>query len=367
MSKKVPSYRLLKSRNLGYVEIGGRRTYLGKYATPESLQRYQRVIAEWQAGNAPQPKRGALIIADLALAYEDHAQRYYRLPDGSVSSIVYWITRASDTLVKLYGAEPASSLGPVRLQAVRQQWVQADLARTTCNKYTGCIKRMYKWAAAQELVPAEIYQALCSVDGLRRGKTEARESASREPCDLAHVAAVNPFLSRQVWAIIELLRLTCARPSEIAPLRPRDIDRTGPLWVADLDKHKTMQHGKRRVLVFGPQAQAVLRPFLLRDEDACLFTPAEAEEEGGRKVGARKFNPYYTADSLCQAVERACVKAKVPHWTPYQLRHTGATAVRAAHGIEAAQDVLGHANMDITLVYAQRSLERVKAIMLEMG
>jgi len=382
--KKIPSYRHLKSRNLGYVEINGHRTYLGRYGTENSLKAYQRIIAEWQAGHAPK-KQGGLSVVDLCLAYEDYAKGYYRLPDGTLSTMLFWITSASDTLVRLYGDEPAADVGPLRLQTVRHQWVVAGLARATCNKYTGCIKRMYKWAVAQELVSADVYAALCSVDGLRRGKTEARETAPRAPVSREHVDAVLPHLSRQVAAIIELLWLTCARPDEICPLRPVDIDRSGRIWVAELARHKNASRGKRRAIFFGPRAQAILREFLLRDDSAYLFSPAEAEavrndrrrsvatcsrrenQKPNPRKGPRTFKARYTPQTVCQAVERACVKAGIPQWTPYQLRHAAATAIRAEHGVEATQDVLGHETPDMTVIYAQRRDERVKQIMMEMG
>ena len=50
-----------------------------------------------------------------------------------------------------------------------------------------------------------------------------------------------------------------------------------------------------------------------------------------------------------------CLKAKVAHWHPNQLRHTYATKVRKAHGLEAAQVLLGHSRADVTQVYAERN------------
>jgi integrase len=54
-------------------------------------------------------------------------------------------------------------------------------------------------------------------------------------------------------------------------------------------------------------------------------------------------------------------------WSPLQLRHTAATAIRARYGLEAAQTVLGHAKPDTTLIYAERDLARAHAIAAEVG
>jgi integrase len=49
------------------------------------------------------------------------------------------------------------------------------------------------------------------------------------------------------------------------------------------------------------------------------------------------------------------------------LRHTRATAIRRDYDIEAAQIVLGHANPDTTLIYAERDLSRAREVMGEIG
>ena len=45
----LPKYRLHKPTGLGVVTLNGRDFYLGRYGTPESLEAYNRRIAEWQA------------------------------------------------------------------------------------------------------------------------------------------------------------------------------------------------------------------------------------------------------------------------------------------------------------------------------
>jgi IstB-like ATP binding protein len=59
---------------------------------------------------------------------------------------------------------------------------------------------------------------------------------------------------------------------------------------------------------------------------------------------ARKAGDRFTKDSYRRAINRACEKAGVPKWTPYQLRYNAATAVREALGVEAAQALLGHSH-----------------------
>jgi integrase len=57
----------------------------------------------------------------------------------------------------------------------------------------------------------------------------------------------------------------------------------------------------------------------------------------------------------------------LPVWSPRQLRHTRATLIRQAYGLEAAKAVLGHADTKITEIYAERDLELAVRIMREIG
>ena len=45
-------------------------------------------------------------------------------------------------------------------------------------------------------------------------------------------------------------------------------------------------------------------------------------------------------------------------WAPNQLRHTAATEIRKAFGLEAAQIALGHSQANITQVYAERDMAK---------
>lgn len=57
------------------------------------------------------------------------------------------------------------------------------------NKELGIIKRMFKWAAENEFVPANVYHALQTMGGLRRGRCAARETEPVKPVPEAHVYA----------------------------------------------------------------------------------------------------------------------------------------------------------------------------------
>ncbi|MCC6796666.1 MAG: site-specific integrase [Candidatus Hydrogenedentes bacterium] len=375
-SHLTPKLRLHKSTQQGYVVLNGRYIYLGRYDHPATAERYHRVIAEWIANHRQLPVEAEDIsITEIVAQYWNHVVIYYVDPRGLPTSSRENIRRALKPVNALYGSARAVAFGPKSLRAVRQTWIDAGLARKTVNSYTAEVKRLFKWAASHELIPVTAYQALHTLDGLKRGRSEARETAPVLSVPPADIAAVLPNVSRQVQALIQLQILTGARSGELLTLRPLDFDTSGAVWLVRLAHHKTSYRGHDRILYFGPRAQRVLKEFLNdRPVHDFLFSPREAESERYTKSlthrrpdqlpnvrrTSRVLGEVYTVNSYRRAVQYGCMKAKIPVWNPHRLRHNAATIVRREYGLEAAQLILGHARADVTQVYAE--VNHVKAI-----
>jgi integrase len=311
-------------------------------------------------------------------AYWRYAQEYYRLPDGRVSEELANIRDAIRPLKKLYGHSQAAKFGPLALKAVRKAMVDAGLCRTTINARVGRIKRLFKWAAGNEMIPAQTFHGLTAVEGLRAGRENVREPVRVRPVPDEHIQAVLPHVSAPIRAMIELQRLTGCRPGEVCRIKGAEIDRSGPVWVYRPPRHKTQARGGVRHIPIGPRAQAVLTPWLKDDPQAFVFSPIEAvairnaEKRKNRRSPMTpsqakrtpKSNPIRTAGpcygprAYAHAIKRACAVVGVPHWNPNRLRHAAATEIRARFGLEAAQAVLGHAKPSTTLIYAERDLNR---------
>ena len=54
-------------------------------------------------------------------------------------------------------------------------------------------------------------------------------------------------------------------------------------------------------------------------------------------------------------------------WHPNQLRHTAATRIRSAYGIELARIILGHSSAVTSDIYAEIDREKAKEVMGKMG
>ena len=374
LSKSLPKYRRHSLRNVGFVVVHGKRRYLpGRFNSDESKRAYRRVLLELRPLDEIDSSN-TQSIGELAAAYLIWADEYY-----SESNEPECIALALQTLIDLYEDGEIAEFGPKALKAVREKMIGDGLCRTGINKRVGKIKRMFKWGVSEEIVPAKIYQALQAVEGLKKGRTTARESKKVTKVADAHVDAVKAFVSPQIWALIELQRYTGARSGELVKLRTCDVDTSKPVWRYSVEKHKTTHRGQSRTIYFGPKAIKILKPWLRKKSGEYLFQPKEAMEwrfkqraekrkvptscgnrPGTNRVANPKKKPgeIYTVRAYHQAVRKACLAAKIPHWHPHQLRHTAGTFLRKEFGIEVAKSVLGHQSMDATEIYAERDTER---------
>ena len=75
----------------------------------------------------------------------------------------------------------------------------------------------------------------------------------------------------------------------------------------------------------------------------------------------------YKRHSYSNTIKRCCKRLGIPVWTPNQLRHTAATAIRKSADVETAKTILGHSELRTTEIYAERELARAVEIMLRIG
>jgi integrase len=315
--KSVPTYSHHKPSGQAYARIpdgsGGRRVvYLGRFNSPESQDAYRRLLAEALTGDGSTAFLGGPStvvttascpsVNQVIVLFVRWAHTHYRRADGKPVTEVDEIKRSLGPVRRLHGQIPAAEFGPKKLTTVRDVMIATGWCRTLINRRVDRIKRMFRWAAAEELVPVTVYQSLRTVPGLQKGRTAAREKEPVKPVDPAHVTAVLPHLSRHTRAMIELQTLTGMRPGEVCRLTVAEIDRTGDVWVYRPEQHKTAHRGKRRIIPFGPRARASLVEFLrngceppvgweaidLADADA-RHAMAIVYEQAGRIEDARRL------------------------------------------------------------------------------
>jgi integrase len=350
-------------------------------------------------------------------------------------------------LKELYGSTPAKDFGPLALKACRRAMIEKDWSRKYINGQIGRIRRAFKWAVSEELVPSATWEALRAVEGLRHGKSGVRETKKVKPVEQAHVDAALPHMLPTVAAMVRVQLLTGCRPAEVCRMRLLGIDRSNPgCWIYRPGKHKTEHHGHERIILIGPRAQAILKEFIrircplcgvegrpprigspdgrlcgpcadhaeeqgianplqrieCQEPDACVFSARAAMEEREEDRRARrkskvqpsqvcrkkpsaqrKAREAYVTNTYAQAIARACLAADraahekdksipaetvvVPVWRPNRLRHTRATELRAAGGLDVAKTVLGHNKVETTLIYAEKDLAAAVELVSRIG
>ena len=369
LTKRLPRYSCHKATNRACVYLDGRCVYLGPFNSPESKAKYKTVIAEWLAQRAlddkpvekpPEPR--PLTVTQLALRYKRYAESYY---EGSRE--VHNLRDAIRPARALFGRWMASEFGPTQLRRVREEMVKADLARDVINSRVNRIRRMFKWAVAEELIGPEVLERLRALEPLRHGRG-GKEQPPIRPVAWTDVEAILPHLPEMVRAMVLFGWHTGARPGEITRLTTGNIDRSGDVWIASFARHKTAHHGLTREVLIGPRAQEVLGPWLLpKKPDEPVFSPRRVDPRQARRRGRRLPGRFYSRCGFAQVIARACDRAKVPIWTPNLLRHAAATRLRELHGIEAAQVVLGHARPDTILIYTATARARAVEAVKEAG
>ena len=250
MTVRIPKYRHHKGSGQALVQIRGERIYLGRHGTAESREKYRRLITEYLARdqesstptNVATFSGGAspdLSVNELILAYYRFARGYY-VKDGKPTDETAGIRAVLKRLRPMYGRTRACDFGPRDFKLVRQAMVQDGLSRMYIEGSMARIKRMFRWAASEELLPVAIYQALSTVPGLRKGRSEAREPAPVLPVDEETVQATLPHLPPVVAEMVRLQRLTGCRPGEVCKIRPCDFDTSGEVWSYRPESHKNV-------------------------------------------------------------------------------------------------------------------------------
>ncbi len=371
----------------------------GKFNSKESREAYGRLVAEIAASPSITPSTlrsgqdHGISVSEMILAYVTHAETYYRDSDGSATNEYRNILLALRTVRELYGETSAADFGPLKLKVVRQKMIDSGIVRSQVNKRIDRIRRAFRWATSEELVPPSVYDSLKSLPGLRTGRTEAIEGEPVKPVDDETINATLPHLPKHVRVMVELMANTGMRPGEVCGMTLNQIERGSAIWIYRPARHKTSHLGKGRMIPLGPRGREILSAFLagqILEPDEPIFSPKRARDERMAERSANRKTPrwgshlkrndrkrkakpqrepgtHYNPMAIAHAVKRACKLAGVEPWNPYRLRHSFASRIRKAHGLEAAQVLLGHSRADVTQVYAERNESLALKVAAQVG
>ncbi len=390
-----PAYARHNGKNLAYCSVrlaNGQRKdlYLGAWNSASSKAEYARIVSVVAANNGIYPDSADdLTVNEALVRYVKHIEGSLIDGDGKPLPGVVNIKSALSTLKTLFGSTPLGEFGPLQLEACRSTMVDDGRVRRQCNKRTNEIRRFFKWCVAKTLVSPLLLEALRAVSPLMPGRAGLKEGDPRRPADPATVEKVLPFLPPAPAAMVKLLRITGARPSEIMNMKAGEIERCGEIWKYVPIRHKGTWKGKGRTIFLNADAKAVLAPWLLGcPDDAFLFSPKRSEELRHREQGEQRKTPLYPShlarnerkrvkrrklaradrydkDALARALKRAC--KKVTAFTAYQLRHLKAVELREQFNLETVRAVLGQSTMSMAEHYAKFADETLARKAAEVG
>ena len=184
----IPIYRKHRQSGQAVVtltdSLGSRKdVLLGKHNSPESQLEYTRVIVEWEASGRQLPTTGGtaadLTVNELLLRYVQHADGYYRKPDGTPTSELDNIKQALRWVKQMYGHQLAvdfDSLAQVQHFGGLFPWkIRTYVAILHYTARFGLQVGGGRYCAGIGQ-PSVCRRACCAADG-----TAARSKASRWP------------------------------------------------------------------------------------------------------------------------------------------------------------------------------------------
>lgn len=395
MTRKTLKPPKLSKRKNGqaYCTINKKQVYLGMYGTPEAIQAYQAIVAEFSEVKtvARNINNSTITVDELFLLYAEKLKK-----EGGKNSKMNYLKLIVEVVSPLYGSIIADKFRSIALKTIQQklskrkkQNSNETLSRRYVNDIISFIIQIFKFGVSIEKVQEETWRVLSTVERLKPG--EARESARRLNVHTAVVTDTLPYLSSVVADMVRFQLATACRPGELFILRKKDLQTMGNATVYVPASNKNAWRGINRYIVLPPEAMAIIehRGAGKRPEEY-VFNPLDAFIERWEKQAAERKTPmtpsqnkrhqqnvrrrkrlcqqYYQRSSYLTAIKRGIERANadgkdVQHWTPYQLRHEALTNIQTKYGIEVAQAVAGHKSIDTTQIYVHNQIEMASRIL----
>lgn len=268
-----------------------------------------------------------------------HTVRSY---GGDIESYLEWCEREGI---------PALSVSHRQLRRYLAYMTSARYADKTINRRLSSLRSFFLWLERDEVADAS---AVVSLPGRKLAKALPKVLTNEEAARIIDTCDTTTDEGIRDRAFIELLYATGARISEIAGLRPADVD---------YDEGQVRLFGKgskeRIVPVYRSALDAVLaymravRPRLA----ACRRRAGVCE-----RVFVSTRGNDMSSDALRTCFERHVQAAGLSgSITPHVMRHTFATELLdGGADLKTVQELLGHEGLDTTQIYTHLSIDRLK-------
>lgn len=371
---RIPKYRQHSTRDVGFVEFQGKRYYFeGHYNSTSSLKAYRNFLKDHVLADPPERddhSGNVTTIRTMMAGFLDECK-------ATCSKQEYEAYRlACRVAAEHYRDLPAKDFGPATLKRMREHYFKArpvkrgkvlvEVKKRNSPQYVNMqvqrLRKAFKWAVSEELIPAWVHHGLMTISPLASAKVQ-KTGAEWDDVQLV-LAEVSPTIA----AMILVQWYTSARAKSVCNAKASQFTPSGDLWIWK-PQHKRESADGELELPVGPKCQAILKPFIESAGDGYLFNPRTARNN-------RRYRDKYDTHSYRQSIDRAIERVNAKRakeglppirWKPHQLRHAKGDAVRQTYGIEAAQAILGHGSLEATQVYSARRLSLAKDVARETG
>lgn len=214
-----------------------------------------------------------------------------------------------------------------------------NVSNRSLDATRSCISTFFQWLVNEKYITANPMMNIKPI----KYDAKPREALSQMELEYLRRACSD----KRETAILEMFYSTGCRVSELAGIKLTDID-----W----NSHSIALLGKgnkRRTSYMNAKAEVAIREYLAsrKHESEYLF----CNDRGGSKM--KKSN----IERIMRKIsDRSGLQGK--KISPHILRHTTATqALRSGMPVQDVQQLLGHANISTTMVYASTSSDSVAA------
>lgn len=241
------------------------------------------------------------------------------------------------------------------VEAYRIALARQGLAHESRYARHQLVRRFLRWLVSEGVLLADPAAACVPV----RPRARLPRRVPSEGNMRRLLAAVEPAtpIGRRDRAVLELLYSTGLRRAEVVALDLSDLDLTGGMVLVRRGKG-----GKGRLVPLGETAaravlayiQGARSSWITSPSTTALFLAASHCGQTGRRLSSA---------SIRLTVTRAAARAGLGRITPHSLRHAMAThLVRAGADVRHVQEILGHARVSTTEVYAHLALRDLASV-----
>lgn len=342
----------LVRRTVGRVALDGPPAP-GALKLPAARERARGMLEEMQRGVDPAPRRTAsdgppTTFGGVAAAYfADPARR-----GGARLASRSELERKVRIDLAAWASRPIAEIDKAEIKRLIGRKRQE--APVSANRLLALVKRIMRWAAIEDLIPANPAADIEGTDEVERDRVLT-------PGELARVWSGADALGYPYGPLIKLLILTAQRRSEVAGLVRAEID--GTSWRLPDARAKRR---KGHLVPLSPNAVEVLASCPRFAGSDLIFTTGR--RKGGEAQAAPVSGWSRVKDRLDGIIAEKAAEAAgepldlerhaLPHWTLHDLRRSVATHLRD-EGVmgEARADrltvskILNHAEGGMTRIY----------------